>query len=263
MRSAHIHYPTYNPEIARQALEDQQHTNAFTSVYKPCGAQEQLSQGALSSSIGVRPSVCFEANHVWTPQHNSPPEQGSTAQVRYDPFPYNSYSNFGSLGLENPQVRSAGFEENPLPCPVPYQPIQSGYGGSTNTNIYHGAYDPALQGHPYEKPLNMKSRTEFLPSRDRSAGGQNLLKNSHYETNKTGYSTNSSPHIPEHGGLSRHEPSSQTEDGQREDATALPRDFHLAQQSDHKATASKPTLDVPTLPTAMKESTEINEVCHI
>lgn len=263
MGSAYITYQPNNVEIARQALEYQQYFNTYGSAHKPYRAQEQLSQQTLPSSIDARPTISFEGNNVWTPHHGYLPEQGPISQYRNDPFTYTSYPHVGSFGVEYPRLRSASFEENPLPRPVPYQTIHSGYGGSTNTNMYHSGYDPSLHGRPYEEnPQYKTSQTALSPSRDQSVCGENPLRNSQYEIAKTGFPPISDPHVLELTGLSRQEPSNRIQYGQKVDPMTSHRESHLAQLSNIKATGVKPTLDRE-LPTRKEEPPELNEVRHV
>ena len=259
MGSACVPYQPNTAEIARLAFENQQYFNTYGSVYKPCGAQEQLSQRAYSSPIGVRPTVYFEGNHVWAPHQGCLPEQGSISQYRHDPFTYNSYPHVGSFGIEYPSVRSASFGENSLPRAVPYQPNPSGYGGSANTNIYHGGYDPSLHGRLYEEiPQYTTSQIEFSPTRHRSVRGEKL-EESQNEINKTRYPTVSESHVPELREMSRQEPSNQVQHEQNEDAKASRHESHLAQQSNHNETGIKPTSYL----SAMEEPPELNEVRQV
>lgn len=259
--SAYSPYQPNTAEITRQAFENQQYFNMHGSLYKPCGAQEQLSHKNHPSSMGIHPTVCFEGNNVWTPQHGCPPEQGSISQYRSDPFTYNSYPHIGSFGLEYPPIRSASLKENILPRPAQYLPFQSGYGGSANTNIYHSNYDPFLRERPYEEnPQYVRSHTEISPTRDRSVRRDDLLKNSQYEINKTRYPSGKDAHVPELGQQPRQEPSNRIQYGQKEDRMTLRHESHLAQQSIHKATGIEPTFDLPIM---MKETPELNEVRHM
>lgn len=245
-------YNPYQPNYAdnaRGALGDQQQlNNTYGPAYGPSGAQEQVSQRVLPSSISARPTVTFEGTSVWTPHHGYLPEQSPSSQYRNDSFAYANYPHVGSFGVEYPQLRSSvGFEENARPRPVPYQPIQNGYGASTNTNIYHNGYDPSLHGRPYgECPQYTTSQTGFSPIRDQSGREESLLRKPQYEISKSGYPPISDPHAPELSGPTGQESSNQVQQtnyGQEVERTTLDREFHPAQQSNHKGTGVKPTLN--------------------
>ena len=262
-------YNPYQPNYANNAQEahegQQQLTNTYGSAYGPSVAHGQVSQRVFPSSNGARPTVTFEGINVWTPQHGYLPEQNTSSQYRNDSFTYANYPHVGSFGVEYPQVRSSvSFEENALPRSVPYQPIQNGYGASTNNNIYHNGYDPSLHGRPYgEYPRYKTSQIAVSPVRDQSGRGQSLLRKPQYEISKTGYSPIGDPHAPELSEPTGQESSNrvqQTNHGQEVERTTLNREFHLAQQSNHKKTGVKQTMN-PEYPAVNDGSPKPNKVC--